>query len=188
MHQLDEPDVQFWLFTAGPYGPASLRNIGWGLFLIGVLVLYAGTVFFGIATWRAGVLPRRGALPLMSWFPAGILAALVLVPPWATGRRGAAYRHGRTAWLRVGHPGLRALVEQVAGSGSRLTRPVSPHDNRAATMVAALAARPVKTAGSGLRSLLREAVLQFFAIHVRPSPRLDEQHGLLAAPAEQQRQ
>jgi len=79
VHQLDEPDVQFWLFTTAPYGPASPRNSGWGMFLLGVLVLYLGTVLFGIATWRAGGLPRPGALLLMSWLPAGILAALVLV-------------------------------------------------------------------------------------------------------------
>ncbi len=80
MHQLNETDVQFWLFTTVPYGLASPWNIGWGMFLLGLLVLYVGTVLFGIATWRAGLLPRPGALPLIGWFPAGILAALVLVP------------------------------------------------------------------------------------------------------------
>lgn len=65
--------AEFWAFTEEAYGPGSLRDAAWAVFGLGMFVFYAGSVLFGIATLRAKMLPRPGALLLLIWFPAGFL-------------------------------------------------------------------------------------------------------------------
>lgn len=66
---------EFWLFSDQPYGETGFgRGASWTLFLLGHPVLAIGTVLFGIATARAGVLPREIAMMFT------VLGALVVVP------------------------------------------------------------------------------------------------------------
>ncbi len=70
--------AEFWLFTTQPYAEANGRQASWALFLVGMLLLAVGSVLFGVATARASILPRLGALLLVVWLPAGILCAVLL--------------------------------------------------------------------------------------------------------------
>ena len=49
---------EFWVFTEQPYGVAGGRDASWMIYLLGHLILAIGSVLFGIATVRAGILPR----------------------------------------------------------------------------------------------------------------------------------
>ena len=51
-------------------------DYGWGMFMLGMLTLVAGSVLVGIATLRAGVLPGWSALPLAIVPPMSLLAGL----------------------------------------------------------------------------------------------------------------
>jgi hypothetical protein len=53
---------EFWVFTAQPYGVAGGRDASWTIYLLGHLSLAIGSVLFGIATVRAGILPRNAAM------------------------------------------------------------------------------------------------------------------------------
>ena len=51
-------------------------DYGWGMFMLGMLGLVAGSALVGIATLRAGVLPRWGTLGLAIVPPIALLAGL----------------------------------------------------------------------------------------------------------------
>ena len=70
--------TEFWAFTEEAYGSDSLRNFGWMGFGLGQLTPYIGSVLFGVATLRARMLPRLGALLLLVWFPAGMMMSGLL--------------------------------------------------------------------------------------------------------------
>ena len=70
--------AEFWLFTTQPYAEVNGRQVSFAIFGLGMLVLAAGSALFGVATARAGILPRSGALLLVVWLPAGILCAVLL--------------------------------------------------------------------------------------------------------------
>lgn len=69
--------AEFWLFTTQAYAEANGRQASWGLFLLGMLCLAAGSVLFGVATMRAEVLPRLGGLLAALWLPVGILGSIL---------------------------------------------------------------------------------------------------------------
>jgi len=68
---------EFWLFTMQAYAEANGRQASWGVFLLGMLLLAIGSVLFGIATMRAGALPRLGGLLVVVWLPVGILSSIL---------------------------------------------------------------------------------------------------------------
>lgn len=68
---------EFWLFTDQPYAEGNGREVSWTVFLLGALTLAGGSAVFGLATLKAGMLPRPGAALLMIWFPAGILSGIL---------------------------------------------------------------------------------------------------------------
>ena len=70
--------AEFWILTEESYGTSSLRNSAWMAFGLGLLTFYAGSVLFGVATLRAKILPRPGALLLLLWFPAGLLLSVIV--------------------------------------------------------------------------------------------------------------
>lgn len=70
--------AEFWIFTEEAYGTSSLRDNAWMAFGLGLFAFYAGSVLFGIATLRASILPRPGALLLLIWFPAGFVMSSLL--------------------------------------------------------------------------------------------------------------
>lgn len=70
--------AEFWIFTEEAYGTSSLRDNAWMAFGLGLFALYAGSVLFGIATLRARILPRPGAVLLLIWFPAGFIMSSLL--------------------------------------------------------------------------------------------------------------
>ncbi len=78
--------AEFWAFTEEAYRSGSLRDGAWMAFGLGLFAFYVGSVLFGIATLRAGMLPRLGAFLLLIWFPAGFvmsgLLQLVSVPEY----------------------------------------------------------------------------------------------------------
>jgi hypothetical protein len=53
---------EFWVFSEQAYAMPNGRDASWMLFLIGHLVLAVGTLLFGIASTRAGVLPHDAAM------------------------------------------------------------------------------------------------------------------------------
>jgi hypothetical protein len=53
---------EFWVFTEQPYRVAGGRDASWTIYLLGHLILAIGSVLFGIATVRAGILPRTAAM------------------------------------------------------------------------------------------------------------------------------
>ena len=70
--------AEFWVFTEEAYGTSSLRDTAWMVFGLGLFAFYLGSVLFGIATLRARILPRLGALLLLIWFPAGFVMSGLL--------------------------------------------------------------------------------------------------------------
>ena len=107
--------AEFWAFTEEPYGTGSLRDTAWALFGLGLFAFYLGSVLFGVATLRARILPRSGALLLLIWFPAGMVVSSLLqlagVPEdlsfsGLTGLCGV-------AWMILGHATWSGKAEQV---------------------------------------------------------------------------
>ncbi len=78
--------AEFWVLE-----PADHR--GWHTFLTGVVILGMGSLLFGLAALRVGILPRLGTWLLILWFPVGLFGLLL-----------------RTV-------GLPRLVEFLAGTG-----------------------------------------------------------------------
>jgi hypothetical protein len=76
---------EFWVFTAQPYGEANGRDASWTLYLLGHLVVAIGSVLFGVATVRAGILPRRAATMFTALGVAAVLpffGALIFAVPF----------------------------------------------------------------------------------------------------------
>ncbi len=70
--------AEFWVLE-----PADHR--GWHAFLTGIVILGIGSVLFGVASLRAGILPRLGTWLLTLWFPMGLLGLLLRalgLPSW----------------------------------------------------------------------------------------------------------
>ena len=53
---------EFWVFSGQAYAMPNGRDASWTIFLIGHLVLAVGTLVFGIASARAGVLQRDASM------------------------------------------------------------------------------------------------------------------------------
>lgn len=66
--------LEFWFF--GSSHPSAVEHTGWITFLLGVLILGIGSVFFGMATRKARVVAPSGAWLLILWFPVGMLTFL----------------------------------------------------------------------------------------------------------------
>ncbi|MBA2617572.1 MAG: hypothetical protein H0U91_05310 [Rubrobacter sp.] len=69
--------AEFWLFTTQAYAEANGRQASWVVFLLGMLLLAIGSALFGVATIRAGVLPRLGGLLMVVWLLVGILSSIL---------------------------------------------------------------------------------------------------------------
>lgn len=69
---------EFWLFTDQPYAiPWSGRATSYTTGFLGLLVLIVGSALLGVATLRAQMLPRVGALLLAASYPLTILASVL---------------------------------------------------------------------------------------------------------------
>ncbi len=92
--------AEFWVLE-----PADHR--GWYAFLTGIVILGIGSVLFGIASLRAGILPRLGIWLLTLWFPMGLLGLLLRalgLPTWVEFLAGAGfYLFFGLSWILLGY-------------------------------------------------------------------------------------
>lgn len=79
--------AEFWILE-----PADHR--GWHIFLTGLVILGTGSLLFGLAALRVGILPRLGTWLLTLWFPMGLLGLLLRalgLPSWVEFLAGAGF-------------------------------------------------------------------------------------------------
>lgn len=70
---------EFWLFTDQAYAiPWSGREISYTTGFLGLLLLIVGSALFGVATLRARMLSRAGAMLLAVSYPLTILASVLI--------------------------------------------------------------------------------------------------------------
>ncbi len=92
--------AEFWVLE-----PADHR--GWHTFLTGIVILGIGCVLFGIASLRAGLLPRFGIWVLTLWFPMSLLGLLLRalgLPGWVEFLAGAGFSlFFGLSWILLGY-------------------------------------------------------------------------------------